>query len=140
MSILKIALNETFKEEGLWSDGKGKNKNDAGGRTYMGIAEKMNPDWGGWAIIDKHLNDKNFPQCLENIPELQKLVDLLYDKRYWDIIWGDKILNQKIANNLFDTAVNMGPNTAIKLLQRSLEYKETGKMDENFLTIINKIQ
>jgi len=139
MAKLIIAINLTFKEEGLWSDGKGKNANDSGGRTYKGIAENANKDWGGWIIINKHLKDKNFPQCLEDIPELQILTETRYRVKYWNPFWGDKILNQNTANNLFDTSVNFGASVAIKMMQQAVKLKSTGIMDEITLTKLNDI-
>lgn len=139
MAKLLIAINLTFKEEGIWSNGKGKNSNDSGGRTYKGIAEASNKDWKGWTIIDKHLKDKDFPNCLEPITELQDLVEDRYRKNYWNPFFGDKLNNQNIANNLFDTSVNFGPGTAIKMMQQSIKLKSTGIMDEITLNKLNSI-
>jgi lysozyme family protein len=136
MAKLSLALKATFGEEGVWSDGKGKNSSDSGGRTYKGIAETANPHWSGWIIINQHLNDKNFPQCLEQNIELQNLVEKLYTTNYWSEICGDKLINQLKANDLFDTAVNFGTNTAIKMIQESVAVKSTGIMD---IITINKL-
>jgi len=139
MAKLIIAINLTFKEEGIWSDGKGVNTNDSGGRTYKGIAENANKDWKGWEIINKHLKDKNFPQCLETIIELQTLVEDRYRVKYWNPFFGDKILNQNTANNLFDTSVNFGASVAIKMMQQAIKLKSTGIMDNITLTKLNSI-
>lgn len=139
MAKLSISLKRTFGEEGVWSNGKGKNANDRGGRTYKGIAETANPKWAGWAIIDKHINDKNFPKCLEQNNELQALVLELYTKKYWNLMWGDKINNQLIADDIFDTSVNVGVGTAIKLRQRSHKLKETSVMNDETLNFLNSI-
>ncbi len=107
MANLKISLLKTLSHEGVWSN----DPDDSGGRTYKGIAEASNPKWSGWAIINLSLKDKDFPHCLESNIKLQNSVEECYRTNYWNKISGDKILNQKIADNLFDTAVNMGPST-----------------------------
>ena len=135
MANLKISLLKTLSHEGVWSN----DPDDSGGRTYKGIAEASNPKWSGWKIIDLNIDDKNFPKCLESNVSLQNAVEECYRTNYWNKISGDKILNQKIADNLFDTAVNMGPSTAIKLEQRAIKCKETGYMDNTTLNILNQI-
>jgi len=43
-------------------------------------------------------------------------------KYYWDSNRLDNINSQKIVDEMFDTAVNMGRNRAAKFLQESLSY------------------
>ena len=140
MANLSLALKETFGEEGVWSNGKGKNAADTGGRTYKGIAETANPHWKGWIIINKFVNNKNFPKCLESNVELQNLVNELYNDNYWHEICGDKLVNQSKANDLFDTAVNFGPKAAIKMIQQSVMVKSTGIMDNITIEKLNTLR
>lgn len=79
---------------------------DPGGETNFGISKRAYP----------HLN----------IAKLT-LDDALaiYQVDYWDKIRGDAFPNS-LALLLLDTAVNMGPATAIKLLQRTLQVPEDG--------------
>ena len=44
----------------------------------------------------------------------------IYKKGYWDVLRGDEIQRQDVAEELFDTAVNCGPGYAIAFLQRTL--------------------
>lgn len=62
----------------------------------------------------------------------------IYKKQYWDVIRGDEIKNQLVANKLFDTFVNTFKE-AIILAQRTLGIKETGVMDNATLLAINQI-
>ncbi len=44
----------------------------------------------------------------------------IYWESYWDKLRLDEITSQDVANKVFDLAVNTGPGTAVKLLQRAL--------------------
>ena len=106
MISFEKSFNKTIKYEGGYSN----NKFDKGGETYMGISKVYNPDWKGWKLLDKNdSSDKIF-----------LLVKEYYRTEYWDKIKGDKLQNQKIADKVFDVAVNMGKNTSIKFLQKGL--------------------
>lgn len=67
----------------------------------------------------------------------QDIVEIIYRKNYWNLIHGDEINNQETANSIYDSAVNMGPATAIKLAQKALGLPETGKMDATTLNKLN---
>jgi Glycosyl hydrolase 108 len=72
---------------------------DRGGETNLGISSRANPD-----VDVKSLT----PQSAA----------ALYKERYWDAINADQ-LPPAIREIAFDTAVNMGPSTAIRLAQLS---------------------
>jgi lysozyme family protein len=76
---------------------------DAGGETYMGISRNSNPDWPGWKIIDAVKKQRKL-KWNEKIND-PKLTALVYDrakKRYWDVIRGDEINNQQVAELIFE--------------------------------------
>lgn len=76
---------------------------DAGGETYMGISRNSNPDWPGWKIIDAIKKQRKL-KWNEKIND-PKLTALVYDrakKRYWDVIYGDEIKNQQVAELIFE--------------------------------------
>ena len=144
MANFKEAYVITLKHEGGYSN----DPIDAGGETYKGITKKYEANWGGWVIIDSLRNDSNFPKCLDDNEELQEKVMEVYKRKYWDIFWGDKFDNQDIANEMFDTGVNMGTTRAIKYLQKSLnllnrdqknysDISEDGVIGNNTLNILN---
>lgn len=95
---------------------------DAGGETYKGISRRYNPTWEGWEIIDTMKDHANFPAILNQLPQLQDSVHDFYKKNYWDSNKLDKFNSQAIADEMFDTAVNMGRSRAAKFLQESLSY------------------
>lgn len=61
----------------------------------------------------------------------------IYQINYWNEIKGDDIIHQEVADQLYDSAVNMGVNTAIMLIQRALGLHETKMMDSVTLMKIN---
>ena len=93
---------------------------DVGGETYKGVARRYYPNWPGWAIIDTAKNDTNFPNSLRDNADLDCMINQFYRDNYWNLFWGDDIPNQEIANEMFDTGVNMGVGRAVKYLQKGL--------------------
>lgn len=135
MANFEEAYKRTCKFEGGWVN----NKNDSGKETYKGISRVANPNWSGWNIIDSYKKKSNFPKNLDSDEKLQQLVKDCYKNNYWNPVWGDKILNQKVANDIYDTAVNMGVAMSIKLSQRQFLLKETGKMSNQLLNKLNSV-
>ena len=76
---------------------------------------------------------------MESDSHLQALVKEFYKTNFWTPIWGDKINNQKVANDLYDTAVNMGVGTSIKLSQRQFGLPTTCRMDDKLLNKLNSV-
>lgn len=135
MAYFLTAFNRTEKNEGkdIWTKVDG----DSGGETWSGISRKSNPSWSGWKILDQIKNKKNGQKI--STPELEERKQSLYRTNYWNPIWGDEIKNQKVANDLYDTAVNMGPSTSIKLSERQFGMKETGRMSDELLNKLNSV-
>jgi lysozyme family protein len=105
---------------------------DAGGETYLGISRKNNPKWNGWISIDqlKKHHPKNFKKFLKQTPELTAKAKCLYKEKYWDVLELDDIHSQDIAHQLFDTAVNMGIASAIRIAQQVIGMTITGKWSD----------
>lgn len=93
---------------------------DQGGETYKGISRRYNPSWSGWSIIDQHKLNFGFPNAAYNDTLLNKEVRRFYKERYWDVNLLDEFSSQAVANEVFDTGVNMGIGRAGKFLQRAL--------------------
>lgn len=135
MADFLTAFQRTEKNEGkdIWT----KTAGDAGGETWSGISRRANPNWSGWKIIDGIKNKKNGQKI--STPELEELKRSLYRSNYWEPVWGDKIKNQKVANDMYDTGVNMGLSMSIKLSERQFKMKETGRMSDELLNKLNKV-
>ena len=131
MADFQIALVPTLRNEGGWVDTDG----DSGEETYKGISRANFPTWAGWHLVDAAKPLKT-GQFIKN-STLDAMVAGFYQHWFWSIIRGDEIINQNVASDLFDKAVNMGTHQAIILSQRSLEIKETGTMDDATLNTLN---
>lgn len=75
---------------------------DAGGLTKYGISQRAYPN------VD-----------IRNLTEQE--AKNIYKQDYWDKVKADDIADQALAENLFDTAVNMGPRTASRLAQMAID-------------------
>ena len=117
MANFKEAYDKTMGHEGGYVN----DRDDAGGETYKGISRVYNPSWYGWSIIDEVRIKMGFPNCLAVDIELQEAVEDFYKDKYWDVNRLDEF-PQSIAEEMFDTGVNMGIGRAAKFLQESLNY------------------
>jgi len=116
MISFEVAYALTMRDEGTYAD----NPVDRGGETWCGISRARWPRWGGWVVIDSMKTHDDFPENLVNSPALQADVYRFYREHFWEQIAGGELLEQDIANEVFDTAVNQGVGTAITYLQRAL--------------------
>jgi lysozyme family protein len=117
MAKFEIAHKITSLNEGGYAN----NLYDMGGETYRGISRVYWPNWKGWFIIDEYkrrIKLKNNDYIHDE--DVNILVDEFYKKHFWDVNRLSEINNQKIANELFDTGVNMGRKIAAYFLQEAL--------------------
>lgn len=99
MASFERAIVKTLAHEGgakFTEDPK-----DAGGATKYGISQRAYP----------HLD-------IRNLTEYQARE--IYKRDYWDRVRCDDITSQLIAENIFDTCVNMGVRTGSRLAQVAL--------------------
>ena len=113
-------FNEAFEKVLEFESGYVNDKSDSGGETKYGISKKAFPN----------VDIKNL--TLNEAKEI-------YKKVYWDKIKGDEINNQKIAEIIFDTAINMGISTAAKLAQKILNVKQDGIIGAITLNTLNNV-
>jgi len=116
VALFPEAYEITLKHEGGYVN----DPDDVGGETYKGISRKYHPSWPGWKIVDSAKSTPSFPDCIKYNSELNSMIMEFYRASYWDRFWGDQIISQAIAIELFDTAVNMGVTRAVKFLQSGL--------------------
>lgn len=122
-------FDEEFEKVILAEGGYVNDPDDAGGETYLGISRKNNPKWDGWISIDqlKKYHPKDFKKLLKQTSELTAKAKRLYKENYWDVLELDDIPSQGIAHQLFDTAVNMGVSSAIRIAQQVIGMTITSK-------------
>jgi len=116
MADYDVAFDITLAHEGGYDN----DPDDAGGETYKGVARKYYPTWAGWAIIDAAKEEPNFPDCLKDNIVLDSMIREFYRINYWNRFDGDGLSEQLLANELFDTGVNMGVSRAVEFLQKAL--------------------
>lgn len=122
-------FDKEFEKVVLAEGGYCNDPDDTGGETYVGISRKYNPNWSGWPIIDAEKKNglKNITARLKKNKELNNKLKLVYKQKYWDVLDLDDIPSQKIAHQLFDTCVNCGKVTAIRIAQQVIGMTVTGK-------------
>ena len=108
---------------------------DRGGETYRGIARVHHPEWSGWKRIDAQRGKAGFPNSLDRDRALQNNVKSFYKKAYWDRFNGDQLPDQLLANEMYDTAVNMGVRRAVRFLQSSLNLLNRDQRDYQDLIV-----
>lgn len=129
MAIFKISFDRTIGIEGGYSN----IASDRGGRTYKGIAERMWPDWPGWVIVNKHEPLKRYQVIASEA--LDRMVEDFYRVNFWDMLRLGAIRSQDVADELFDTAVNMGVETAGRFLQQGLNLLNRDQRDYKNLEV-----
>lgn len=114
MAQFKPAFDKTSAHEGGYVN----DPIDPGGETYCGISRRFHPTWRGWALIDEaHVKTD---AVLAKIPNLSDMVEAFYKDRYWDIYAADHISSQAIAEELYDTGINMGIQRSVRFLQTAI--------------------
>jgi len=92
-----------------WEGGLSDDPDDPGGRTYKGVTQ---------ARYNQYRKSKGLP-----LQDVAKMSDQECEEIYWEYYWlpvkGEE-LPPPLDLVVFDTGVNMGTVTAIKLLQRAI--------------------
>ena len=138
MADFKKSLVKTLAYEGGYCNVAG----DHGGETYEGISRNNFPKWSGWKIIDRYktspLSSQQMTKVLSGSLELDDLVEAFYRANFWNPIMGDAIMNQLVADNIFDFAVNSGVSRSVKYAQRIVGTVEDGIMGAKTIKAINQ--
>lgn len=118
MAQFKEAFNKVvFNEGGYVND-----PDDAGGETYMGISRRAHPNSIIWKHIDKitakYKTAKTITKYLKQNKELTKEIESIYKSDYWLVMKLDLEKSQRVANQIFDSAVNIGIEATKKLVNR----------------------
>ena len=126
MADFERAFRKTLENEGgfLLHEVPG----DKGGQTYAGIARKFHPDWSGWKLIDQGITED---------VTLTQLVRGFYRQKFWNLIKGDEIEDQSIAEAFYDTVVNMGIVVGTKAVQSLVGEVQDGVVGPRTLRAIN---
>lgn len=102
-SYFAKALNHTLAFEGIFSN----HRNDSGGETMYGVTKEDARDYG----------------YLGPMKNLQlPTAEAIYFKKYWEPCNLTRVaqISQEVANEVFDTGVNMGIGRNREMLQRGI--------------------
>lgn len=118
MADFNIAFEKVvFNEGGYVND-----PDDAGGETYMGISRRAHPNAIIWKHIDKitakYKTAKTITKYLKQNAELTKEIKALYKSDYWAPLKLNVEKSQRLANQIFDSAVNRGVSATLASLKR----------------------
>lgn len=118
MADFKEAFEKVvFNEGGYVND-----PDDAGGETYMGISRKSHPNAIIWKHIDKitakYKTAKTITKYLKQNKELTHEIEAIYKSDYWSKFNLDNEKSQRLANQIFDSAVNCGVSATLKRINR----------------------
>lgn len=134
MAKFKPAYLNTKKWEGGYTGNADDNGNWTGAKKGVGKLIGTNKGITAWRL-------KEFLGRMPTVDEMKHIdeatVMAIYKKHYWLPVRGDEILEQSVANSIYDSCVNMGAKQAIKLAQRALGIAETGKLDDFTLGKLN---
>ena len=90
---------------------------DRGGMTFAGISRNNWPDWTGWQLIDGGETSGI---------RLEAMVRTFFKSHFWDVIKGDQIGFQGVADAIYDFAVNSGLSPAVKRVQKIVGANQDG--------------
>ena len=139
MADFKLFWPLLFENEGYYAN----DPEDSGGETWRGISRNNFPAWNGWPIVDSYKTNGKFPSIkaanalLKQNKALEEKVISFYKSSQWDVIHGDSIKNQSIANFLADWGVNAGMSVPVKHAQQILDLVVDGKVGSRTLAAIN---
>ena len=137
MGSFIISYRKTAKIEGGYVN----DPTDKGGRTYCGISQVMHPGWPGWTKIMVWIVAHGEPSKGHIFNDISGLDDdklAFYKAQEWDELRLDEVAAQDWCDNLYDTAVNHGTETALHFVQDSLKIPHTKHMDDFTLQTINQ--
>ncbi len=133
MAEFEKALPRVKEFEGLYSNDEA----DSGGETVLGCSRNNFPNLALWAIVDGFKSQPNFPHNMKNDESILEAVGKWYKSDFWDKVHGDEIINQDVAYNIFDFAVNAGVSRGVKTAQRIVGVDADGIIGAKSITAIN---
>ena len=118
MADFNIAFDKVvFHEGGYVND-----PDDKGGETYMGISRRAHPTSNIWYHIDKvtkkYTKVSDINNELKKNNSLTKEIKEIYRINYWKPFDLDTYTSQRLANQIFDNAVNRGVSATKRMIQR----------------------
>ncbi|MDH5527809.1 MAG: hypothetical protein OEY97_10940 [Nitrospirota bacterium] len=116
MALFDPAVAATIVREG--GDAITRDRNDPGGTTRWGISQRAYPELDVAALT-------------------RAQAEVIYRRDYWMPVCGEGIRHQRVAEALFDSAVNLGVDRAVKIAQQVLGVRMDGQVGPVTLAALN---
>jgi lysozyme family protein len=132
MSFESVYYGHTKTIEGGYANST---KDQSGGETYKGVSRLNHPKWEGWQIVDEAKESLGLTTAktygksstwsaidykLRHNDRLNDLVEDFYYEEFYLPYEKYVQIQQRLRDKMFDTAVNTGHYTAVKILQRAV--------------------
>lgn len=124
---MKHNWDEAIKHILKWEGGYVNHKDDPGGRTNLGVTQRVWEEWTGKPATEEDMRGLTI-----------EMVSPLYKKRYWDAVRGDD-LPSGVDLCVFDCAVNAGVGRASRFLQQSVGVVADGAIGPKTLEAVIKM-
>ena len=133
MADFSVAYKRTGVFEGGYSCEEPDNGNWTGGK--VGVGNLVGTICGITAYeVKDYLGKEPTVDMVKYFPENARKD--IYRKKYWDIVRGDEIENQDIANQLYDEQVNAGGN-GVKLAYQIAGLEPKLKISDELIKTLN---
>lgn len=122
--MAKGNFDACLKEVLLHEGGYVNHPKDPGGRTNLGVTQRVYEEWIGYPVSEKIMRELKVDQ-----------VKTLYKVKYWDVVRGDDLpLGLDLC--VFDFAVNTGTGRAARYLQQMVGATEDGQIGPRTLSLV----
>lgn len=112
------------------------------GWTLGGIYQKVNPslnwDFVSSLVVLCETDIKRASRMLYYDTKTMKAVGDIFKSNYWDILMLDRVISQKIAEEIYLMAVVGGVKTGAKIAQRLIGVNADGIVGNQTLTALNQ--
>ncbi len=123
-----------------WEGGLSKAKSDTASAFPVpdgsGYHTNKGVTWKTFVSLAPKLGYTATPKLFYDMPD--EVWSKIFKSSYWDIVRGDEIKSQAIADTLVDFAWGAGPGRAVTQLQRYLKVRASGHMDDGTLRVLNQ--
>lgn len=116
-------LKELLVHEGGYSN----HKSDPGGRTNLGVTQRVYEAWVGYPVTEAIMRGLTVD-----------LVKALYRKKYWEKVHCDD-LSAGLDMCVFDFSVNAGPGRGARYLQNLVGAEQDGVIGPKTLSLVTQM-
>lgn len=134
MADFFVADSIVVKHEGGFTKEPDDNGNWTGGKKGVGLLIGTNHGISA-PLLTQYLG--RLPKYAEMLNLSKETAQKIRKKFFWDVMWGDKLKHQKLANELYDNGINVGVAEAVRMMADTVGAISTGKMNHELLNKLN---